>query len=253
MPKDEWLGGQEPWWYSLWVYSCVAPTFTTWVYWDGLTLTLPFLTFRRLAVLGSMTFRISRTSCVRDDPTWPCLMMNDLGVPSERASRAFAPLRWVLVFLRLAISKFRKKSFIIQKEGYLFVSKAITKYSGSAQLWREIIFTTSTNESAVIIPWALYAHLFSRPTTKTTSKSGEIYSQLTVKPNRIHLPPQSQNLPARDTCRDWNMGRSRPPRWTQIIEKPCQYQNWPRVRFFYFPPDLARWKKKKTYCRLQVD
>jgi len=27
-----------------------------------------------------------------------------------------------------------KKSFIIQKEGYLFVSEAITKYDGSAQL-----------------------------------------------------------------------------------------------------------------------
>jgi len=193
-----------------------------------------------------MTFRISRTSCARDDPTWPCLMMNDLGVPSERASRAFAPLRWVLVFLRLAISKIRK-SFIIRKEGYLFVSEAITKYSGSAHFRRQI-FTTSTNESAVIIPWALHPHLMSRPTTKTT---GEIYSQLTVKPNRIHLPPQSQNLPARDTCRDWNMGRPRPPGWTQIIEKPCQYQNWPRVWFFYFPTDLARWKK--TCCHLQVD
>jgi len=73
-----------------------------------------------------MTLRISRTSCVRDDPTWPCLMMNDLGIPSERASRAFAPLRWVLVFLRLVISRTRKS--IIRKEGYLFVSEAITKY-----------------------------------------------------------------------------------------------------------------------------
>ena len=90
---------------------------------------LSFLTFRRLAVLGSMTFRISRTSCVRDDPTWPCLIMNDLGIPSKWASRAFAPLRWVLVFLRLTMSRTWTK--FKRKEGYrnIFVSKASTKYS----------------------------------------------------------------------------------------------------------------------------
>lgn len=183
---------------------------------------LSFLTFRRLAVLGSMTFRISRTSCVRDDPTWPCLIMNDLGIPSKWASRAFAPLRWVLVFLRLTMSRTWTK--FKRKEGYrnMFVSKASTKYSEFHvhHAWNLEIFH-KTNESLVIISWTLYTHLFSCAANKTTSESGEIYTQLTFEPNRIYLPPQSQNLPARDPHCDWNMGRPRPPRWTQVVEKTC--------------------------------
>lgn len=49
------------------------------------------LTFNRLAVLGSITLRISRTSCVRDEPTWPCFIMKDLGTPSFAAAAAAGP------------------------------------------------------------------------------------------------------------------------------------------------------------------
>ena len=64
------------------------------------------LTLKRLAVLGSMTFLISRTSCAKEEPTCPCLMMKDLGTPSAaRGFDAAPPLRCVLFFRRLAIAE----------------------------------------------------------------------------------------------------------------------------------------------------
>jgi hypothetical protein len=60
------------------------------------------LTFNRLAVLGSMTLRMSRTSCVNEEPTCPCFIMKDFGVPSFSVfdTTAAGPLRCVR-FLRL--------------------------------------------------------------------------------------------------------------------------------------------------------
>jgi hypothetical protein len=55
-------------------------------------------TFKRLAVLGSMSLRTSRTSCTMEDPTWPCFMTKDFGVSA--AGDATGPLRCVR-FLRL--------------------------------------------------------------------------------------------------------------------------------------------------------
>ena len=62
------------------------------------------LTLSRLAVLGSMTLRISRTSCAIDDPTCPCLMTKDLGTPSALPGLdATPPFRCVLFFRLLAM------------------------------------------------------------------------------------------------------------------------------------------------------
>ena len=58
------------------------------------------LTFRREAVLGSMTLRMSLTSCETDEPTWPCFIIKDLGTLDVDLSCVAAVLRCVLVFLR---------------------------------------------------------------------------------------------------------------------------------------------------------
>ena len=63
------------------------------------------LTLRREAVLGSMTLRMSLTSCAREDPTCPCLMIIDFGTPAEVSSFFSTLFRCVLFFLLRAMSK----------------------------------------------------------------------------------------------------------------------------------------------------
>lgn len=58
------------------------------------------LTFSRLAVLGSITLRTSRTSCVRECPTCPCLITNDFGTPSAVPGLEAAPPLRCVRFLR---------------------------------------------------------------------------------------------------------------------------------------------------------
>jgi len=57
-------------------------------------------TFSRVAVLGSMTLRMSRVSWVREVPTWPCFMTKDLGTLSRDDVEDCGPFKWVR-FLRL--------------------------------------------------------------------------------------------------------------------------------------------------------
>ena len=56
-------------------------------------------------MLGSMTLRMSRTSCAREAPTWPCLMMKDFGAAPEPAEGGAAPgpLRCVRFLRRFAM------------------------------------------------------------------------------------------------------------------------------------------------------
>lgn len=54
----------------------------------------------RVAVLGSITFRVSCTKLDTDRATLPVRMMNDFGAEVDVAAELFGPLRWVRVFLR---------------------------------------------------------------------------------------------------------------------------------------------------------
>ena len=57
-------------------------------------------TLSLVAVLGSMTLRMSRVSWVREVPTWPCFMTKDLGTLSREDVEDCGPFKWVR-FLRL--------------------------------------------------------------------------------------------------------------------------------------------------------
>ena len=57
-------------------------------------------TLSLVAVLGSMTLRMSRVSWVREVPTWPCFMTKDLGTLSRDDVEDLGPFKWVR-FLRL--------------------------------------------------------------------------------------------------------------------------------------------------------
>ena len=76
-----------------------------------ITTTIEILTLSRLAVLGSITLRTSRTSCVSDVPTLPCLITNDFGTPSAvPGAEATPPLRCVRFFrLRAIMSVWRSR------------------------------------------------------------------------------------------------------------------------------------------------
>lgn len=54
----------------------------------------------RVAVLGSMTLRVSETKVETERGTLPVRMMKDLGALVEVAALLLGPLRWVRVFLR---------------------------------------------------------------------------------------------------------------------------------------------------------
>lgn len=54
----------------------------------------------RVAVLGSITLRVSWTSAETERGTLPVRMIKDLGALVELAALLFGPLRWVRVFLR---------------------------------------------------------------------------------------------------------------------------------------------------------
>ena len=59
-------------------------------------------TFSLVAVLGSMTLRMSRVSCDREEPTGPCFMTKDLGMSSWVDVEDCIPFKWVR-FLRLRV------------------------------------------------------------------------------------------------------------------------------------------------------
>lgn len=86
-------------------------------------------TFNRLAVLGSMTLRKSRTSCVREEPTWPCLIMNDFGVPATGV--AMVPLRCVLFFRLRPMLSLRENLIKLSKtfSSRLYLFNATAKQS----------------------------------------------------------------------------------------------------------------------------
>jgi hypothetical protein len=123
------------------------------------------LTFNRLAVLGSITFRTSRTSCVSDEPTWPCLMMKDFGTPSTVVDDvAELPFKCVL-FLRLrAIREIRFQLYLCAR-----------------QLPNNLNF----HESLGVLSRPVY------PIGHPSPVQAAIIPLVALKANRIHLSSQS--------------------------------------------------------------
>lgn len=162
------------------------------------------LTFNRLAVLGSITFRTSRTSWVRDEPTWPCLMMKDLGEPSPGVVVELS-FRWVL-FLRLrAIAKLLR---FCEGSRWKFCLMFVCNVIAKQRLLHEPL------------------GLFPRPIHPICLPSTILFS---LKGNRIHISPQSKNPLARTLLHHPNLGWSCALRWPEGCHKPNRHSNGFRV------------------------